>query len=93
MANILARLISSSLNYTINRKIVFNSNNGICTSATKYFLLALATIIINTIIIQVLVNYLFINELLAKLLAELILFVISWLIQRNFIFNSKEAII
>lgn len=92
MANILARLISSSLNYTINRKIVFNSNNGICTSATKYFLLALA-IIINTIIIQVLVNYLFINELLAKLLAELILFVISWLIQRNFIFNSKEAII
>ena len=42
----------------------------------------------NTILLGILVNYLAINKFIAKLFVELLLFILSYLIQKKFVFKS-----
>lgn len=91
LANLGARLISATVNFSMNRRIVFKSNKAIFKSAIQYLVLAILIISINTILLSFIVYNLHINQYFAKILVEGLLFVISWLIQRYFVFN-KEAI-
>lgn len=90
LSNIIARLISSTTNYIINKKIVFRSKNKVSKSIIEYFLLAILILTINTFILDVLVNKLSINALLAKPLVETFLFILSYLIQHKFIFKKNK---
>ncbi len=87
LSNILARFISATVNYTINRKIVFNSKKKITKSASQYFLLAIMILVLNTFILNYLANYLLINKYLSKVVTEIILFFASWLVQKKIIFK------
>lgn len=89
-ANICARLISASVNYTINRTYVFRSQNKIGKSLLQYFLLALVILTGNTIVLSFLVNHCLINKMLAKILTEILFFSVSWLVQKCIIFRKKE---
>ena len=89
-SNIAARIISASVNYTINRKFVFKSRKGIAKSAGQYFLLAAGILLGNTLMLNLLVETLGLNRYSAKLLTELVFFLFSWTIQRFFIFQGKE---
>ena len=90
-ANIGARLVSATANYTINRKYVFRSNAGLKTSALQYFALASIILLGNTIVLDALVTSLGMAGLPAKLLTEITFFAISWLVQRYVIFYRNEA--
>lgn len=87
ISNVLARVISSIVNYSINKKVVFNSNKKIYKSFAQYFLLVALILALNTIILNLFVNTLCINKYLAKIIIEIILFSISWLIQKKIIFK------
>ena len=89
MANILARIISSIINYTFNRKIVFKSNSNIYISIIQYFSLAAVILLLNTSILSVFVNYFNIDKYIAKFITEVILFIFSWIIQKRIIFKRK----
>ena len=89
-SNIIARVISSIINYSINKEFVFKSKKSLYKSAIQYFLLAVFILIINTIILNVLVIIININPLIAKLLTETILFIISWIIQKNIVFTRQK---
>jgi len=91
LANIGARIVSSSVNYSINRKYVFRSRKSIAGSAVQYFLLAAGIISANTIVLGYLVNNLGINSLTAKLLTEMIFFLVSWLVQHFLIFSGGKV--
>lgn len=88
-ANIGARIISATVNYTLNRKFVFHSKNGIAKSAVQYFLLAVAILFGNTLFLEFLVNSFGINQMTAKILTEILFFIFSWLLQRCIIFKRK----
>ena len=87
LSNIAARVVSASVNYTLNRKFVFRSRCGILSSALSYFLLAAAILACNTLVLEYLVGSLGIGRLFAKILTELLFFAISWSVQRSFIFK------
>lgn len=89
IANIGARIVSATVNYVINRRYVFQSNNGIGKSAMQYFLLATGILAGNTFVLYFLVNCCHINQMLAKILTEILLFSISWFIQKCFIFRKR----
>ena len=89
-ANVIARVVSASVNYTLNRKFVFKNNESILRSAVKYFLLAALILAGNTLVLNLLVNTLSINELLAKIITEVIFYIISWLAQRLFVFKRSK---
>lgn len=91
ISNIGARVVSASANYTMNRKLVFKSNAGIFSSAGKYALLAAAILAGNTLVLGFLSDYVGINRFAAKIITELLFFMISWLVQRRFIFNEKDG--
>lgn len=86
ISNIGARLVSGAANYTMNRRLVFKSRTGFAKSAVQYFLLAAFILAGNTIVLNTLAGTLGINSLLAKLITELLFFVISWTVQKYVVF-------
>lgn len=88
VSNIGARIVSASVNYTINRKLVFQSKAHVVLSAVQYTVLAFGILIGNTVVLSVLADYLGVNRYAAKLITELLFFLISWLVQRKVIFQE-----
>ena len=89
ISNIGARLVSASVNFTLNRKFVFQSNTGIIRAALKYFLLAFVILVGNTLVLELLVTTCDIPSLLAKIITELLFFAISWTVQKCIIFHKS----
>ena len=90
LSNVIARIISATVNYNMNRLFVFQSNNKIHQSAITYSLLAILILILNTIILNIFVYKMFINHFAAKILTEIILFILSWIIQKTFVFRRID---
>lgn len=88
IANILARLISAFYNYSINCHFVFHKTKKIRT-ALEYFTLAVWILVLNNLLLEVFVQMLHIPAYLAKLLAECLLFCLSWMVQNGFIFRNS----
>lgn len=89
VSNILSRAVSAYVNYTINRKVVFKSRNRVLKSAIQYFALAATILIGNTVILNLLAGYFGVNRFTAKIVTEILFFILSWLVQRFFIFNKR----
>ena len=89
-SNILSRLISASINYKINKRLVFNSHEKNYKTIFQYFSLVLIILLLNTIVLNALVRYIFINKFFAKLLTEVILFFVNWFIQKKYIFKKDQ---
>ncbi len=87
VANILARIISGTLNFSLNRKVVFKSQKDVATSAIKYSALAVAILILNTFILELLTG-MGLAAYVAKIITEFALFVLSYFIQHSFIFKK-----
>lgn len=90
VSNVGARIVSASVNYTINRKLVFQSKAHVVRSAVQYAALAAVILIGNTIVLSVLTDYLGVNRYAAKLITELLFFLMSWLVQRKVIFRTGK---
>ena len=88
LSNVLARTVSASVNFSLNRSFVFGSRAHILRSAVRYFLLAVVVLIFNTCILRLLIGA-GLPYMLAKLLTETVIFLFSWTAQRLFVF--KEA--
>lgn len=90
ISNIGARIVSACVNYTINRKLVFQSKVHVVRSTVQYAVLAGLILAGNTVVLSFLADYLGINRYIAKLVTELFFFLISWLIQRKVIFREEK---
>ena len=90
-ANIGARLVSSAANYTINRKLVFRSGKKVATSAVQYFALTAFILAGNTFVLHTMVTSLGINSMAAKVLTEVLFFMISWTVQRYVVFYDGSG--
>lgn len=90
LSNIIARIISSSVNFYINKKYVFKNKDSLIKTAVKYFALAGAILFMNTFLIKLFFSYVIGNEFISKLIVEVTLFIISWLVQRFFVFKKEK---
>ena len=89
LANVLARVISGTVNFCINREFVFKSKGNILKAAIKYILLAAFILAGNTALLWVFVNVCHINEYAAKIITEVIFFAVSWVLQKCVVFKKK----
>ena len=87
IANVGARVISSGVNFFINKRYVFKSQKNVFYAAMEYYLLVVFILIGNTVVLEVVANYLGINHLVAKIFIEVLFFVMSWFIQKKCIFS------
>ena len=88
LANGIARVTSSIFNYSTNKKLVFKNEDSIAKTGSGYFGLALGLFILDTLLIR-LFYAVGINLLLVKILVGILLFSLSWLIQKKFIFKER----
>ncbi|MGL5350479.1 MAG: glycosyltransferase [Cetobacterium sp.] len=91
-SNLTARGISSIWNFILNKKIVFNSNEGLKTSLFKYYSLVIIMGLCSTGLIKlIVVNLNYGSATMVKIFVELFLFFISFSIQNRIIFKKKVA--
>ncbi len=86
--NFIARLVSAVTNYNLNKNCVFKNESN-RNSAIKYATLAICIISANSLILYILVNFLSIPAAFAKILTEILLFLVSFIAQQRFIFVTK----
>ncbi|MBQ8208634.1 MAG: bifunctional glycosyltransferase family 2/GtrA family protein [Clostridia bacterium] len=96
---IIARAISSVTNFIINKKTVFKNSDNIPKTIAKYYALAIPMLLIAEVGVGVIVKnfgeaFLGISASVfttaVKIVIELILFVLSFRIQREWVFSSKK---
>ena len=88
--NVIARIISASVNFTLNYKLVFRSKDNVFKAVLRYTILALFILGCNTLFLWLLVNQAGLNKYLAKIIVETTMFIVSWLIQRLFVFQRRR---
>ena len=89
MANVTARIFSASLNYTLNRNLVFAHDGSVIWSALQYGFLAVGILMGNTMLLGILAQIGW-NRYLAKILVEIFFFFISWTFQKQVVFGGKD---
>lgn len=93
-ATVIARIISSALNWLANHKLVFNSRGSLRESLIKYYCLAIPQMLASAGLVK-LVNYLFSNSETfvttgIKIAVDVTLFFISFFIQKKWVFRKVK---
>lgn len=88
--NIAARFISAGFNYYLNSTFVFRNSKNKQKSILSYALLACFILVLNSVILFCLNNYLGVEKALAKLITEMLLFLISFTVQKFVIFKNEK---
>lgn len=88
----IARIVSSIYNFAINRKTVFQSTQRSSTTLLKYYALAFVQMSISAIMVNYLYGMIGISETLVKLLVDTALFLISFQLQREWVFASRKKV-
>lgn len=89
-ATVIARVVSSVVNYIINHKTVFKAREGNIKSVIRYYLLCAVQMLCSAALVYCGVSILMINETISKLIVDIALFLISFYIQREWVFKNSE---
>ena len=87
IATILARIISSFINYLLNKDKVFKSNEKNSKTIVKYYILVVVQMLVSAFAVDNLYKLIQINATIIKIPVEFILFVCNYLIQKILIFK------
>lgn len=87
-----ARLVSASVNFLINRHLVFQSGTRehVARDALRYVILAMALVASSYVWLAVLVDW-GVPLVVAKVFSDVTLYIISFQVQRRFVFKSGAA--
>lgn len=92
-SNAFARIISLHFNFFMNKKFVFEEGKSGKISSKEYFSylgLAAFIFVMNTLILRGIVETFHINAIIAKILTEVILFTLSYLVQKKLVFSREN---
>ncbi len=88
IASISARVMSGSFNFIMNRVFSFQSKGILSHEMGKYFILYIAQLLTSILLVYVF-STLFINLTWIKLMVDSLLFIISYMIQKKYVFTHK----
>ncbi|HFR3770113.1 TPA: glycosyltransferase [Streptococcus suis] len=91
LANALARVTSSICNYSLNKKLVFNNQDSLAKTGSGYFALVLVLFFCDTALLYLFHQVLGINLYLVKIVVGILLFFVSWFVQKKLIFRERNS--
>lgn len=91
IANSLARITSAICNYKLNKNLVFNNHDSVARTGSGYFSLVGILFVCDTALLYFLHNLLEINLYMVKILVGILLFFVSWFVQKHFIFRERKT--
>ena len=84
---VVARLVSATVNFTVNRKVVFKGNETLGKAVLKYAALAACILGLNLALMHLLTG-LGVSFALAKIIVEVALFCLSFVVQGRFVYRK-----
>ena len=88
-STVLARIVSSLYNFLMNKNKVFETKGNTVKTMIKYYLLAVCQMLISSLLVTKVFSLISINTSIIKVFVDFVLFLISYQIQRRWVF--KEA--
>ena len=89
LASLIARVISTIVNYVVNKKYVFKGKTNNRQTAIRFLILTVIITILSTLFVYVFSTLGIMSEKLAKPVGDLLLFLLSYNVQMKWVF-SKE---
>ena len=91
IANIISWITCVTFAYITNRKYVFNSKNKqIIKEIIKFYSSRLTTLFLDMILMYILVTKLNLNDKIIKIITQILIIIINYILSKIFIFKSKE---
>lgn len=88
VATIVSRIISATYNFIVNSKMVFKNKNK--DSVIKYLILSGIQMFISAFAVSKLFELLHLNSTLIKVIVDTIIFIINFIIQREWVFKKNK---
>ena len=89
-AQVIARMISATVNFIINKKVVFNSKANWKGEFVKYAGLAAAVMVCNILLMRLLNGVLGWNYHLCYVLIQIVMYISNFVLQGKFVYNRKK---
>ena len=86
---IVARLVSATVNFSVNRRVVFKGNESLGRAILKYAALAACVLVLNLALMHLLTIRLGWPFALSKILVEVALFCMNFVVQGKFVYRKK----
>ena len=86
LSTVMARLLSAAYNYMINYKLVFESRGSILKTLSRYVLLAVCQMSLSALLVNIIYPYIGGFETFVKIPVDIMLFFLSYVIQREFVY-------
>lgn len=83
-----ARILSATYNFIINYRVVFKSEGAIARTLLKYVILALIQMTLSATFVNLLYSLLGGAEVVIKILVDIILFLLSYFVQREIVYKE-----
>ena len=87
IATVVARVISTICNFTINKLWTFKSNGSITKESILFFILFIIKMFLSSILVWLFNKYIFINQTVLKSIVDISLFFASYMVQKKLIFK------
>ena len=84
---VIARLISATYNYNMNRSAVFKSDKSHRSTAPKYAILAILQLLLSWMLVVVVYNRIHFDTTIIKVIVDTCLFIVSFQVQKRLIFK------
>ncbi|WP_099361246.1 glycosyltransferase [Fredinandcohnia onubensis] len=88
-ATISARILSSLFNYTVNRNVVFKTDSNY--TIVKYYTLSICQMLASAFFVYLIYLLIGQGEIFIKIVVDTLLFLVSFYIQREWVFKSKQS--
>ena len=90
VSNLLARIVSASVNFTLNKKLVFKGNEKTLPAVLKYAALAVFIYLIDTAILTLLYEKLGWSRYVVKIISGLLGYLISFSVQGRIVYRKQK---
>ncbi len=89
IATVVARAISSTFNFYINKKFVFKYEHSTRKSLLKYYSLCIVQMLVSATLVSLIWKYTKYGETSIKIVVDSVLFLLSYFIQQRWVFKRK----
>lgn len=90
VSNLLARIVSASVNFTLNKKLVFKGNEKTLPAVLKYAALAVFIYLIDTAILALLYENLGWSRYVVKIISGVLGYLISFSVQGRIVYRKQK---
>ena len=89
LSQTVARIVSATVNFIVNKKVVYQSRQDWLPELIKYTLLAIANLIVNLLVVKPLSDLLAGRFFLAYLIVQIIMYALNFVLQGRLVYNRK----